>query len=143
MAWLTLGVHFLLLTVGRQVDPSLIPGFDYLFTFKWPPVVYALDIVAWDFSFGLALLAAAPVLTGTGRASSCPHGLVLAGVLCLSGLSGMVTANMQIRDIGIIGYAIVFPAVCLLRRACLGGRTPAESAVTPGLNAAAAFERPT
>ena len=64
MAWLTLGVHFLLLTVGRQVDPSLIPGFDYLFTFKWPSVVYALDIVAWDFSFGLVLLAAAPVFTG-------------------------------------------------------------------------------
>ena len=47
-------------------------------------------------------------------------GLVLAGVLCLAGLSGMVTANMQIRDIGIIGYAIVFPAVSLLMARLFG-----------------------
>ena len=45
-----------LLTVGRQVDPSLIPGFDYLLSFKWPAVVYALDVLAWDSCFGLALL---------------------------------------------------------------------------------------
>jgi hypothetical protein len=27
---------------------------------------------------------------------------------------GVVTANMQIRNIGIVGYAIVFPAITLL-----------------------------
>jgi hypothetical protein len=47
---LTLGVHFVVLTVGRQVDASVMPGFDRFFSFKWPSVVYALDIVAWDFA---------------------------------------------------------------------------------------------
>jgi hypothetical protein len=69
---LTLGVHFVLLTVGRQVEPSLIPGFDYLFSFKWPSVVYALDIVAWDFCFGIALLFAAGLYRGR-RATTRPH----------------------------------------------------------------------
>src|SRR5919199_4154836 len=49
MTALTLGVHFVLLTVGRQVDPSLMPGFDRFLSFKLPSVVYALDIAAWDF----------------------------------------------------------------------------------------------
>jgi hypothetical protein len=49
MTALTLGVHLVLLTLGRQVDQSVVPGFDRFFSFKWPSVVYALDIVAWDF----------------------------------------------------------------------------------------------
>jgi cytochrome c oxidase subunit IV len=114
MTALTLGVHFVLLTVGRQVDPSLMPGFDRFLSFKWPSVVYALDIVAWDFCFGLALLFAALVFTGRGLQRAVRIGLVVAGVLCLAGLLGVVTANMQIRNIGIVGYAIVFPAVTLL-----------------------------
>jgi len=40
--------------------------------------------------------------------------LILAGVLCLVGLLGVVTANMQIRDVGIVGYGGVFPVVILL-----------------------------
>jgi hypothetical protein len=111
MTALTLGVHFVVLTVGRQVDASVMPGFDRFFSFKWPSVVYALDIVAWDFCFGLALLLAAPVFVGTGIQRAIRIGLVLAGILCLAGLLGVITANMQIRNIGVVGYAIVFPAV--------------------------------
>jgi cytochrome c oxidase subunit IV len=102
------------LTVGRQVDASVMPGFDRFFSFKWPSVVYALDIVACDFCFGLALLLAVPVFVGTGIQRAIRIGLVVAGVLCLAGLLGVVTANMQIRNIGVVGYAIVFPAVTLL-----------------------------
>ena len=39
---------------------------------------------------------------------------MLAGVLCLVGLLGVVTANMQIRNVGIVGYGGVFPVVTLL-----------------------------
>src|SRR5437867_1018394 len=42
MAGITLSVHFVLLTVGRQVQPSLLPGFDRYFSFQWPSVAYAL-----------------------------------------------------------------------------------------------------
>jgi hypothetical protein len=113
MTTLTLGVHFVLLTVGRQVDPSLIPAFDRFFSCTWPSVVYALDILAWDVCFGLALLFAAAVFVGRGIQRVVRIGLVVAGVLCLAGLLGVVTANMQIRNIGIVGYAIVFPVVIL------------------------------
>jgi len=109
MTALTLGVHFVVLTVGRQVDASVMPGFDRFFSFKWPSVVYALDILAWDFCFGLALLLAAPVFVGTGIQRAIRIGLVLAGVLCLVGLLGVITANMQIRNTGVVGYAIAFP----------------------------------
>ena len=114
MTALTLGVHIVVLTVGRQADPSVMPGFDRFFSFTWPSVVYALDIVAWDYCFGLALLLAAPVFSGTGMRQAIRIGLIVAGVLCLAGLLGVVTANMQIRNLGIVGYAIVFPIVSLL-----------------------------
>jgi hypothetical protein len=39
--------HIRLLVAGALVSQR--------FSFKWPSVVYALDIVAWDFCFGLAL----------------------------------------------------------------------------------------
>ena len=64
MAGITLSVHFVLLTVGRQVPSALLPGFERLFSFNWPSVAYALDILAWDYCFGLASLLAAPVFTG-------------------------------------------------------------------------------
>jgi cytochrome c oxidase subunit IV len=127
MTALTLGVHFVVLTVGRQVDPSLIPGFDRLFSFKWPSVVYAIDILAWDFCFGHALLFTAPLFIGRGIQGAIRIGLVIAGVLCPAGLLGVVTANMQIRNIGIVGYAIVFPAVTLLMARLFGREDEAAS----------------
>ncbi len=114
MAGMTLSVHFVLLTVGRQVPSVLLPGFDRLFSFNWPSVAYALDILAWDYCFGLALLLAAPVFTGGPAERAVRTGLMLAGVLCLVGLLGVVTANMQIRNVGIVGYGGVFPVVTLL-----------------------------
>ncbi len=114
MAAITLSVHFVLLTVGRQVPSALLPGFERLFSFNWPSVPYALDILAWDYCFGLALLLAAPVFTGGPAERAVRAGLILAGVLCLVGLLGVVTANMQIRNVGIVGYGGVFPVVILL-----------------------------
>jgi hypothetical protein len=49
-------------------------------------------------------------------------------VLCLAGLLGVVTANMQIRNIGVVGYGGVFPMVSLLI-ARQFGRKRAESAM--------------
>jgi hypothetical protein len=133
-AGITLSVHFVLLTVGRQVPPSLLPGFDRLFSFNWPSVAYALDILAWDYCFGLALLVAAPVFTGGSAERVVRTGLIIGGVLCLAGLLGVVTANMQIRNVGIVGYGGVFPVVTLLI-ARLFGRKPAENATAPGRRA--------
>src|SRR5450759_643993 len=85
MAALTMGVHVTVLTVGR-LPAAHIPGFDRLLTWHWPSVPYAIDILAWDYFFGLA------------------------PPMCLAGgLLGVLSGNMHIRDIGIIGYGVVFP----------------------------------
>jgi hypothetical protein len=114
MAVITISVHFVLLTFGRQVSPAAIPGFTQLFSWQWPSVFYALDILAWDFCFGLALLAAAPIFGGQRLGRSVRTGMLVAGALCLIGLAGAVVGNMQIRNIGIVGYGALFPVVSLL-----------------------------
>ena len=109
-AGLTICVHAVLLTVGRQADASTLPGYDLLLSWQWPSVVFALDIVAWDLFLGVALLLAAPVLRGW------PSWLLaVSGVLCLAGITGAVTGDMNVRDIGIVGYAVVLPVALLLQ----------------------------
>jgi hypothetical protein len=46
--------------------------------------------------------------------------MIVAGVLCLAGLLGVVIANMQIRNIGVVGYGGVFPVVTLLMTRVFG-----------------------
>jgi hypothetical protein len=40
--------------------------------------------------------------------------LVTSGALALAGLSGVINGDMQLRNIGIMGYLGVFPVVALL-----------------------------
>ena len=106
MAGITSGVHFLVLTVSRPLAPEL-PG---LFTFRWPSVVYALDILAWDWFFALAVLFALPVFRGGGKREKTVRALLLvSGILSLAGLIGVVLQDMAVRNIGIVGYAVVAP----------------------------------
>jgi hypothetical protein len=114
MAVITICVHFIVLTVGREASETTLPGFAQLFSWTWPSMIYALDIAAWDFCLGLALLLAAPVFSGTGRRSSrVSIGLIISGLLCLAGLMGAVLGNMNVRNIGVVGYALVLPIVML------------------------------
>jgi hypothetical protein len=76
--------------------------------------VYALDILAWDVFFALAVLFAAPVFSGSTLARWIRWLLVLSGVLALAGLIGVATADMGLRNIGILGYSGVFPVAALL-----------------------------
>jgi hypothetical protein len=130
-AAITISVHFVLLTVGRQVSPAAIPGFTQLFSWQWPSVFYALDILAWDFCFGLALLAAAPVFGGYRLGRWVRTGMLLAGTLCLAGLAGVVLGNMQVRNIGIVGYGAVFPIVSLLVARVFTRMSPAWARPAP------------
>ena len=115
MACITCCVHFLVLFVGRQLESiSGLESFSYIFSFKWPSVIYALDILAWDLFFALSILFAAPVFKGDRLKSSVRILMIISGVLSFAGLLGPVFGNMLIRNIGIIGYAVVFPVICLL-----------------------------
>ena len=109
MAGVTICVHFVVLTVGRQADATSLPGYDLLFSWTWPSMIYALDIASWDFCLGVGLLLAAPVLSGWPA-----RGLMVSGVLCLGGLLGAVLGDMNVRYIGILGYAVVLPLVLVM-----------------------------
>ena len=109
MAALTMGVHVTVLTVGR-LPAAHIPGFDRLLTWHWPSVPYAIDILAWDYFFGLALLLAMAAFPAGRVQRRIRIGMAASAALCLAGgLLGVLSGNMQIRDIGIIGYGVVFP----------------------------------
>ncbi|MFN2371195.1 MAG: hypothetical protein ABR506_08585 [Candidatus Krumholzibacteriia bacterium] len=101
---------------GRPHDrgPRLGAGEPWqplVLSFRWPSVVYALDILAWDVFFPLAMLLAAPVFAGGGFVGWIRRLMVTSGLLALAGLAGVVTGNMQLRNVGIVGYVGVFVVV--------------------------------
>jgi hypothetical protein len=130
MAGITVCVHFIVLTVGRQANETTFPGFKMLFSWTWPSMIYALDIAAWDFFLGVALLLAAAVFSGSRLAHWVRRGLTVSGILCLGGLLGAVLGNMNVRNIGIVGYAIVLP-VAMLQMGRLFAATPATDDLAP------------
>ena len=77
-------------------------------------MAYTLDILAWDWFFALAMLFAAPVFKEGRLEKTVRLLMIVSGVLSLAGLIGVPLADMQVRNIGIIGYAVVAPVVFLL-----------------------------
>ena len=106
-------VHFVELTVARHIDPTTFPGYKRIFGFEWPSTFYAIDIVAWDVFFGLALLFAVPAFAHRNDATLVRRGLIASGSLCLIGLIGPFANSLGWRTIGILGYTVVFGLTCL------------------------------
>jgi hypothetical protein len=114
LAILTGSVHFVILTVSRDAAVAAATWAPRLLSFNWPSVAYALDILAWDVFFALSALFAACVFEGT-RLAIWIRGLIgVSGALAFAGLSGVVSGDMQLRNIGVIGYVGVFPVATLL-----------------------------
>lgn len=111
---ITSSVHFVILTVSREIAATSLTEVSLFFSFKWPSVAYTLDILAWDWFYALSMLFAAPVFKA-GRLEQTVRILMLvSGVLSLAGLLGVPLGDMQVRNIGIIGYVVVSPVVFLL-----------------------------
>jgi hypothetical protein len=129
MAGITSSVHFVILTVSRQIEATGLPWVPLFFSFTWPSVVYALDILAWDVFFALSMLFAARVFKAGRLETTLRILMIVSGVLSLAGLIGVPLGNMQVRDIGVIGYAGVSPFVFLLLGIVLGRsqRPPGET----------------
>lgn len=117
---ITSSVHFLILSVSHSAEAGQLSNYSFFFSFKWPSVVYALDILAWDLFFGLSMLFAALVFTKDRVEKNLKALLIICGILSLIGLMGVPLQNMQIRNIGIIGYAVVAPVAFLLIGKILG-----------------------
>ncbi len=121
MGLVTACVHFSILTLGRH---AAFDGYDLVFAFTWPSVVYALDILAWDVFFALSVLFAAPTFRGSGVTLAVRWALVASGLFALAGLIGVPTGDMSLRNIGILGYAGLMPIAAGLT-VILWIRTPA------------------
>ena len=127
LAGVTCVVHFCVLTLSRQPEFTWQQWLSLVLSFKWPSVVYALDILAWDVFFPLSMLFAAPVFGGGRLAARIRVLMIASGVLSLTGLSGVVTGNMQWRNIGIVGYVRVFLFVAALLAILFYRTTPKEA----------------
>ncbi|MBN1448668.1 MAG: hypothetical protein JXA28_12120 [Bacteroidetes bacterium] len=114
LAGVTSSLHFVILTLSRQQAFAGLSWLPLFVSFEWPSVAYALDILAWDVFFALAMLFAAPVFGGSRIARAVRVFMITSGVLALAGLSGVVTGDMGLRNIGIVGYLGVFLVVVVL-----------------------------
>lgn len=112
---LSAALHAVLLTIGR--DHALVAT-GGLLSFRWPSAAYAIDILAWDGFFAGALLCCAMALRTTPGMGKAHRAFALAGGVALAGLAGPISGAMVLRNIGIAGYAVIFPvAVWLVLRA--------------------------
>lgn len=114
MAAITSCVHTLILTVGDSQQFRELPEYNLLFSFRWPSIAYALDVLAWDWFYGLSIIFGAIQFRQQGLEKTIKVIMMISGILSLIGLGGLPTGNMQIRNIGIIGYAIFGPVAFLL-----------------------------
>jgi hypothetical protein len=110
----TTSVHFVILTVTHRPEFAGQSWVPLVLSFRWLSVTYALDVLAWDVFFGLAVLFAAPVFRGGRLARSIRLLLLVSGALALGGVSGVILNQSQLRSIGIVGYAVVFPVAAVL-----------------------------
>jgi hypothetical protein len=114
LAGVTCSLHFMILTLSHQPEFSGQPWQPLVFSFNWPSIAYAVDIVGWDVFFALSMLFAAPVFSGSRLATWIRWLMIASGGLSLAGLSGVVVSDMQVRNIGIVGYVGVFLVVAVL-----------------------------
>jgi len=130
MTGITSSVHFAILTVSRQIEAAGLTQASLFFSFKWPSVVYTLDILAWDWFFTLAMFFSAPVFKDVGLEKIVRYILIVSGFLSFVGLLGVPLAIMNVeswfivRNIGIVGYALVAPIAFLLMGILFGRTQP-------------------
>ena len=73
-----------------------------------------MDQLAWDGFVGLSLLLAALTFGGDRFTGLIRAAMLISGSFCLIGTLGPLLGDMRIQRIGIVGYAVMLPAVCLL-----------------------------
>ena len=113
-AGVTSSVHFVILTLSHRADFVSLPWLRSLITFEWPSVTYTLDILAWDVFFGISMLCLVPVFGGSRLSRAIRVLLLASGVIAIAGLVGVVLDDMSVRNIGIVGYAVVYPVAAVL-----------------------------
>lgn len=108
-AVVTCALHFSILVLSRNAAFAGAPWSSLVFSFRWPSLAYALDILAWDVLFPIGALLLSAAVRGSAMADRARAILVVSAALAFAGLLGVPTGNMQIRNVGIVGYAVLFP----------------------------------
>jgi hypothetical protein len=111
---ITCSVHFVILTLSREPRFAALSWAPVVFSFRWPSLAYALDILAWDVFFPLAALCAALTVSGPGPAKVARSLFLASAAFSLVGLAGVPLGNMSVRNIGIVGYVVLFPIAAVL-----------------------------
>lgn len=107
---ITCSVHFSILALAAHSAFANEAWASLVFSFRWPSLAYALDILAWDVFFPIgALFAGLAVQPGTRRAGIARGLLFASAALAFAGLAGVPLASMPLRNLGIVGYAVLFP----------------------------------
>lgn len=114
VATLTTSVHLVILAVGPHLDATGQSWVPWIISFRWPSILYALDILARDWFFALSLLFESVAFTGSTLDRAVRILLIVSAVLSLAGLVGVPLSDMQIRNVGVLGYAVVSPVAFLL-----------------------------
>lgn len=104
LAGITTCVHFVELTALRQLGPAQL---------VWPSPLYAAELLAWDVFLGLSLIFAASAFMGDRLRDLVRRLMQVCGTMCVFGVVGPATGQMQFQFIAVAGYGLVFPAVCL------------------------------
>ena len=110
MAGITSCLHFAILTLSQQESFMNKDWSLQVFSFNWPSLAYVIDILAWDFFFALSMLFLSASFKKEGLEKHIRLLLLISGILSLIGIIGIPLNNMQVRNIGIIGYT-VFPII--------------------------------
>src|SRR5215813_7244550 len=106
LAGITGVVHFVQLTAIRRTANRTIAEVFALYdpTGRLAPTL-AVDLVAWDFFLGFALLFAAPLFKGDKLQGAIRASMTLSGLFCLVGLSGPASGDLRFQYPAIVGYA--------------------------------------
>jgi len=109
-AALTSSLHFISLTVARQVNPKVDGTRVSQLSFEgWPTVAASLDFLAWDLFLGLSFLLASRFFSGRTKAF-----MTACGLFCLLGFLGPVSGHLRIQFLAIAGYGFILPVACVL-----------------------------
>ena len=109
----TVAVHFVNLTLLKQLSIEQRRDYARFIGWEWPSMLYSIELAAWHMCFGLSLFFAAFAFKGQGKEIIVKRGLIITGLLCIIGLIGPLIGNLNWRIIGVFGYGILFPIMCV------------------------------
>jgi hypothetical protein len=106
--------NFMLLIVSSMPDLFSESWQSMFLPCVWPAPAFVLDNFTWDWFFGISMLLAAPIFSGTKLKNGIRLLMFTSGVLCIAGLIWLSIAPAQAIIIGILGWGAAGPFVFLL-----------------------------